>query len=160
MKIYSYMLAITMALLVSMPSHAAEVPADQDDAGDLVDIDEAFNTDDNSSGEPESESGSDNPEEPESESGSDNPEEPESKSDNDLVDFDEPVSESDIGDSIDVSDSGSVVVNEPVHFDDSVGFNNGDDEAQWLATPIPGAIWLFCTGLLGLSSIVKPQKML
>ena len=137
MKIHDYMLAITVALFVSMPSYAAEVPSDLG-TGDSADL-EVFNS-----------------EEFESESSSS--EESESESDDGLADLDEPVSESDIGDSVDVSNSEPDVVDVPVYFDDSVNFNNDEDEAQLLATPIPAAIWLFATGLLGLNSIVKRYK--
>ena len=80
------------------------------------------------------------------------------ESDDNLADLNEPVSESDIGNAIDVSNLTPDVVDEPIDFDDSFDFD--DNEAPLLATPIPAAIWLFTTGLLGISRLVKHNKKL
>lgn len=128
MKTRSYMIAITMAFFISMPSYAADVPSNLD-TGNSADL-EIFSSE-------------------------------ELDADDDL---DEPVSESDIGSSINFSSSEPVVVDNNFYFDngfdfdDSFYFDNNDDEASLLTTPIPAAIWLFGTGLLGLSRIVKHHK--
>ncbi len=111
MKTCSYIIAITIGLLISMPSYSEDMSS------------ESF----------ESDSGDD---------------------------FNAPISEYDIGDSIGFSNSEANVVDESIYFDDDVlfSFNNKDEEKKSLATPIPAAIWLFTTGLLGLSSIVKRHK--
>ena len=142
MKIHNHILTIAIALLVSMPSYAVEPPESTNLEEFIEETEggsEEFETEDDSSEESETEDDSSE------------------ESENDLGDLDEPVSESDIGDSIDTSDLEPDVVIEPVYFDDSLGFDDNDEE-QVLATPIPAAIWLFATGLLGLSNRVKRQK--
>lgn len=122
MKIRSYMIAITMAFFISMPSYAADVPSNLD-TNNSADF-EIFSSE-------------------------------ELDADDDL---DEPVSESDIGSSINFSSSEPVVVDNNFYFDNGFDFDNNDDEASLLTTPVPAAIWLFGTGLLGLSRIVKRHK--
>ena len=107
MKIHSYMTAIALVLLVSMPtSYAGDVPVD---LGDIESL----------------------------ETGSS--EEFKSVEDN-ISDFN--------------------IVDEPISFDYNDDYNNDDynEKKALAATPIPAAMWLFATGLLGMSRLVKRHK--
>jgi len=142
MKAHNYIITITVALLISVSSYAAEVPSNIENTESVSseDFNIGNSEESDSSGESESDSSG------------------ESESDGNLANLNEPISDSDIGGSVDISESEPDIVNEPIHFDDSVNFNNNDDEEQLLATPIPAAIWLFITGLLGLSGLGKILK--
>ena len=127
MKRCRYMIAITMAFFISMPSYAADVSSNLN-TGNSEDL-ETFTSE-------------------------------ELDADDDL---DELISGSDIGNSINFSSSEPVVVDDPIYFDNSFDFDDSfyydnNDEDPLLATPVPAAIWLFGTGLLGLSRIVKRHK--
>ena len=56
------------------------------------------------------------------------------------------------------------IVDEPISFDYNDDYNddyNNDDyneKKALAATPIPAAMWLFATGLLGMSRLVKRHK--
>ncbi len=158
MKAHSHIITIAVALLISVPSYAAEVASNIETDG-LVSSEE-FDTGNSEESDSTEESESDSTEESENDSSgeSENDSSGESGNDSNLANFNEPISDSDIGGSVDISESEPDIVNEPIHFDDSVNFNNNDDDEQLLATPIPAAIWLFITGLLGFSSLEKRKK--
>jgi len=144
MKAHNYIITITVALLISVPSYAAEVASniETDELVSSEEFDTGSSEESNDTGSSEESNDTGNLEE----------------SDGNLANLNEPISDSDIGGSVDISESEPDIVNEPIHFDDSVNFNNNDDEEQLLATPIPAAIWLFITGLLGLSGLGKISK--